>query len=495
MPDDTLLRLAFLRLAGGTAAAGIAGCGGGSGATPAYAVAAATTAPATPTPSATPSGPSLAASIAISRASTSGTVPAALAGLSYEKATISSGLFSATDTTLIGCFTRLGPSILRIGGNSVDKTTWTPAGAGRTSGQVAPADIAGLAAFVQATGWRIIYGINLGANTPAAAAAEATVAAAAFGATLYGFEIGNECDLYKSNGFRPATYTVSDFITEWASYAAAIRGSVPNAPLTGPASAGSIGSWTVPFAAAEAAGIRLLTQHYYRANGQDPTSTISLLLAGDPNLPGELAQLQSASTSDNIANGYRIAEANSFYNGGAPNVSDAYGTALWAVDFLLINALNGSAGVNFHGGGSGPGYTPIADSSGAVVEVRPEYYGMLLVAQIPPGPMYPVTITTMLELTAYAVSGANGSTSLVIVNTDPANIAVATIALGASASRAVPLVLAGAGLNATEGTTLGGASIANTGAWTPIAAPTIVFTGPSLTVNVAPATAVLYTIA
>jgi hypothetical protein len=186
-----------------------------------------------------------------------------------------------------------------------------------------------------------------------------------------------------------------------------------------------------------------------------------------------------------------MAEANSFYNGGAPNVSDAYGTALWAIDFLLLNAQNASAGVNFHGGGNGTGYTPIADSGGAVVEVRPVYYGMLFVAQIPTGAMYPTTVTTSLLLSAYAIAASNGATYVAIVNKDATNTAVASIALGKSASQAVPLVLAGTGLSATSGTTLGGASVGNNGAWSPLAAAPIVFSGTSLTVNVAPASALL----
>jgi hypothetical protein len=445
---------------------------------------------ATATPVNPPTGPSQTASITLSPASNAGAVPAALAGLSYEKNKLSSGFFNGSNATLIGCFQRLGPSVLRIGGNSVDQTTWTPTGAGSTAGQVAPADISGLAAFLQSAGWQVIYGINLGTNTPAAAAAEAAFAAQALGTSLYGFEIGNECDLYAGNGIRTSSYNLAAFESEWTSYAAAIRASVPNAPLTGPASAGSVSTWTVPFASAESASIRLLTQHYYRANGQNATSTIPFLLAGDPNLPGELAQLQAAASTNRIANGYRIAEANSFYNGGAPNVSDAYGTALWAIDFLLLNAQNGSAGVNFHGGGNGTGYTPIADSGGAVVEVRPVYYGMLFVAQIPTGPMLPAAVTSSLLLTAYAVA-AGSQTYVAIVNKDATNTAVTTIALGKTASRATPLALAGTGLNATSGTTLGGVAVTNSGGWSPIGTAPIVFSGSSLTVNVPPASALL----
>jgi hypothetical protein len=71
-------------------------------------------------------------------------------------------------------FKLLGPSVLRIGGNSVDKNIWSPNGPGQTAGQIAPSDVASLAAFVKAAGWQCLYGINLGgaatgATTPALA--------------------------------------------------------------------------------------------------------------------------------------------------------------------------------------------------------------------------------------------------------------------------------------------------------------------------------------
>ncbi len=80
--------------------------------------------------------------------------------------------FSPQNSDAIGLFKLIGPSLLRIGGNSVDKTTWMPNGAGRTSGQVAPSDIDALAGFLQATGWQVLYGTNLAQSTPALAAAE-----------------------------------------------------------------------------------------------------------------------------------------------------------------------------------------------------------------------------------------------------------------------------------------------------------------------------------
>jgi hypothetical protein len=134
----------------------------------------------------------------------------AFAGLSYEKSSINESpyLFTASNANLIGLFKRIGPSVLRIGGNSVDKNVWNASGAGNATAQVAPADVAALAAFVKAAGWRCLYDINLGgsatgATTPALATAEVAYAYQQFGSSLLGIEIGNECDLYAI----PATTT------------------------------------------------------------------------------------------------------------------------------------------------------------------------------------------------------------------------------------------------------------------------------------------------
>ena len=153
--------------------------------------------PANPQPM--PAGLLTQASLLVT-ATSMGSIGPAFAGLSYEKSKLYSPLFSASNSDLIGMFERLGPSVLRVGGNSVDRNVWTPNGPGQTPGQIAPGDVDSLAAFVKAAGWQCLYGINLGgaatgATTPALAAAEVAYAAQQFGSSLVGIEIGNEPDL------------------------------------------------------------------------------------------------------------------------------------------------------------------------------------------------------------------------------------------------------------------------------------------------------------
>ena len=256
----------------------------------------------------------------------------------------------------------------------MDRTTWTPSGKGRTSGQVAPPDIDALAGFLKATGWQILYGVNLAQSTPALAAAEVAYAVQSLGSYLYGIEIGNEVDLYHSNGYFPSTWGFSDYLALWQSFVGAIRQLSPNVPLTGPVAASNVSGYVAPFAKAEGTNIILLSDHYYRGNGQSATSTVNLLVSPDTNIVTQAKAMLAVSQSIDVP--YRFAETNSFYNGGAPNVSDSYASALWVIDHLFACALNGAQGINLHGGGNSTGYTPIADSAGVVVGANRSFTGL-----------------------------------------------------------------------------------------------------------------------
>jgi hypothetical protein len=357
--------------------------------------------------------------VAVDQRRSGATINSGYAGFSYEKSSLANGFFSASTYPLVRLFHRLGNGLLRLGGNSVDRTSWQAADARQAGSTVGPSDVDALATFLRATGWTVIYGINLATNAPALAAEEASYVARSLGRHLYAFEIGNEPDAYAFNRLRPPSYSYGDFLGEWNAFAVAVRRAAPQAKLSGPASAWHETSWTVPFARDEGHRIVLLTQHYYRANGLSPQSTLALLLAGDPALPGLLDPLAQASREAGIRDGYRLTEANSFYDGGAPHISNTFGSALWAIDFLFANARHGSSGVNFHGGGASPGYTPIADDGRKVVEVRPEYYGILLFSQMGAGRLLEVSRPmTRLSISAYAIAGL-GRTCIMLVNKEP----------------------------------------------------------------------------
>jgi len=428
-------------------------------------------------PQPVPDGPFTQASLTLS-ATTTGAIGSGFAGLSYEKSSLYEPLFTASNTELIGMFKRLGPSVLRIGGNSVDRNVWTPNGKGQTPGQIAPPDVEALAAFVKQTGWQCIYGINLGgaatgATTPELAAAEVAYAAEQFGSSLIGIEIGNECDGYgAAASYFAGNWSLEQFESLWGQFRAAIVAAAPGVPVTGPASGSNVSTWTVPFGeAATSNNISLLTQHYYRGNGQAATSTAANLLTPDTNLTNCLSLLSSGAKSAGVP--FRLGECNSYFNGGATGVSDSYASALWVVDFLFNSAHGGAAGVNLHGGGDAGGYTPIADAAGVVVGARPEYYGMLLFTLAGQGALYQTQLSAgQLNATAYAVKTATG-VNIVIVNKDATQNLELSLILPQVAKSATLMAMtqssggAAPSLAATSGVTIQGGAVDASGNFTP----------------------------
>ncbi len=478
--DDTLMtRREALAIAGSAAAIGLLGGCGGSG--PGL-----TTAPSGP-PQPVPAGPITDATITVG-APTTASLPASFVGLSYEKNKMAQPLFTGGNSDLIALFRRLGSGVLRIGGNSVDETTWAPSGAGQTTGEVAPSDIDALAAFATATGWPVLYGVNFAQSTASAAASEVAYAANALGANLLGIEIGNEPDLYAGKYFA-SSYSYADWFAGWQSFASAIRTASPGVPLTGPVVASKT-TWFTSFAEAST-GVVLLSNHYYRANGQSPSSTIDLLVSyPDTRLQSLLTKLETAASGAGLP--FRMAETNSFYNGGAPGISDSYASALWVIEHLFTIAAGGGVGVNMHGGGNGPGYTPIADTNGVVSDVRPEYYGLLLFSLAGQGPILATSITAGgLNTSAFTVANSASQRALVVVNADPTQNLAFTATLPSPVSRATLQQLTGPALSATTGAALQGAAVGLDGSLVEGAAYGLAVSGARVTGYVAAASAAL----
>jgi len=418
-------------------------------------------------PQPVPSGPLMSASISVSN-SNSGVIGPRFAGLSYDKVSMSLPRFTPQNTDLIGMFRTLGHSMLRIGGNSVDLMHWAPNGTGLTSGEIAPSDIDALAGFLDATEWTVLYSVNLATSTPAAAAAEVAYAAQSLGKYLYGIEFGNEPNQYGAANFFPASsWNLRTFEQLWEQFRTATVQATPNVVVTGPAVVEDISSWTIPFA--QYVGrqqIALLTEHYYRGNGQSPSSTAAELISPDPALMAELVALKAGAASIGIP--FRFAEANSFYDGGAIGVSNSYASSLWVIDFLFNVAQGGGNGVNLTGGGDTDGYTPIADNDGAVVEARPEYYGTLLFSLAGQGTLFDTTVSASgLDVSAYAVERPDGGLNIIAVNKDTTRNLQLTIECGQAVRSAELIVMTGPSLEATSGVAIQGAMVAQNGSFTP----------------------------
>ena len=82
---------------------------------------------------------------------------------------------------------------------------------------------------------------------------------------LFGFEVGNEPDLYSKDSIRDTSYKLKDYEKEFRHYYDTIRKYQPTAVFTGPGCASNYTEWTEPFRRDmdTLKSFSMLTQHYY----------------------------------------------------------------------------------------------------------------------------------------------------------------------------------------------------------------------------------------
>ncbi len=421
-------------------------------------------------------------------------------GLSYESAQLGNpNFFSGDNTELAGFIHRLGRSgVLRIGGNTSEFTHWAGNGAnkadtpqnqklreqdktnpiayslavGPDTGHKAPAPvnitplaIRNLRDLLDACGWKLIYGLNIGTGTPEQAADEASYVMDAVGSKLIAFQLCNEPDLFYRNGIRKSDYNFNQFAEEWQRFYQAIRERVSNAPFAGPDTAYN-NEWLVPFANQFKNEAMFLSQHYY-AEGPptDPSMTIARLLKPNPKLEAEFEGMKETVHDSGLP--FRLAETNSCYQGGKQGVSDTFASALWGADLMYQLASEGGMGINFHGGGYG-WYTPIAGTRENGFLARPIYYGMLLFAQAGPGQLIESKLDGLEQaplLTAYGLRSDSGKIKVAVFNKNLDRSVRLTIESGQRTERVTALRLHAPRVDATTDTTFGGSPVGASGAW------------------------------
>jgi hypothetical protein len=450
-----------------------------------------------------PSGTGTAATVTVNPGSVVGAIGADFTGFSYEKTHIMNGSLTANNTNMIALYKLLGTPMLRIGANDVERCTWAGEGPApsQPNGQpfvikVTTGGVDQLCDFLAATGSKGIYGLNFQYGNVALSAAEAAYVMGKCPSSIFAFEIGNEPDKYGSWAAQQ---------TDYETMATAVL-AAPGALLAGPAATtGSAASFTPPYADSESAKwgsqLVLLTQHSYVAAANTSGCSVPNLQITTTKLTDVFTSTQAAATKNNIANGYRMGENNTCSGHGQQGVSDTFISALWAVDYMFEVARRGGTGVNFHNGELGMDgpvpfyYEPIKEDQGVVVQVQPEYYGLLLFTQAGVGSMVSTTVTTSAQnFTAWAIK-ANGFTSVVLNNRDASSAVSATVNLGAAVSSASAIYLQGTpagSLTAAAGNvTLAGAQVSVAGDW-PRNAPYIqTISGNNVSVYVPAASAAL----
>ena len=408
-------------------------------------------------------------SMAVDPAAVIENIPEDFIGFGYETSAVARrGYFSPANTTLVQLYRTLtAHGLVRIGGNVSDHTRYAVDGvaAARPESQVTVINrqsLLDLGGFLRATGWKAIWGLNLGTGSPAEAVEEAVAVQAALGDRLDCFQIGNEVDqLPRFHG----DYTA--YHEAYLAYKEAIRAVLPGAAFSGPDVA-SHADWATQFAAEEAADLRYVTMHYYRSGAKSPNATAEVLLQDDRALDAKLEVLRRASQSSSVD--YRIVETNSFYGGGKPGVSDRFGSALWCLDYLFRLASAEARGVNLETDVNQLGwvshYSPIFRDAAGHLTARPSYYAMLAFALAGRGRLIHVRLEKpALNLTAYATTDSQGALWLTVINKDLQASAEIEITLPLGYADADVFRLRAPAVDSADQITLGGAEVSSDGTW------------------------------
>ncbi|MEO8300757.1 MAG: glycosyl hydrolase family 79 C-terminal domain-containing protein [Rhizomicrobium sp.] len=398
-------------------------------------------------------------------------IPADYMGLGFEASSVATpGLLSGDNHTYVQLVRTLGAQgVIRVGGNVSDFSAYDANGTSKNLPKdtvLTKENFRQLRSFLDATGWKLIWGLNLGTGKLDNMVEEARAIAQAAGDRLIAFEIGNEPDLFSRAGHRQGNYDYVAWHTEFRRYKAAIRAVLPRAAFAGPDIAMASLDWMQSFARDEAGDLALLTAHHYITGQANPAATLEFMLAEEKKYQPALSKFQSISQAARVP--WRMCETASFSGGGKAGVSDTFAAALWALDYLFVLASYGSSGVNMETGVNHLGvvskYTPISDDLAGRHAAAPEYYGLLAFAQAGKGEQLALTSTTGgVNLTAYATrSGTN--ITLTLINKDMSRDAAVTVS-GVQAKQARVMRLAAPSLTATTGITLGGAFVDDGGKW------------------------------
>jgi len=402
-------------------------------------------------------------------------IAADFTGLSFEMNyvladTNGNHFFSLQNRSLIAMFKTLGVKSLRVGGNTADRPTLpTPN----------TADVDNLFAFAKAAGVKVIYTLRLREGSLSAATEMANYIQQHYADQLDCFAIGNEPNVF-SKEFPP-------YLAEWKKYAAEITtpGNSQTARFCGPSTSPGHETWARNFAIefGNRGPLSLISQHDYP--GGDARRATNAMVARDKILAPAMAQHYTKFAAnwvpEVLSNGlpYRLEEANSFYDGGALDVSDTFTAALWALDYQWWWASHGASGINFHTGDkvaardeSKPCRYAVFWSSASGYNVHPIAYGLKMFSLGAQGRQLAATVENQenLNLAIYAAAPRPQAMCVTLINREhgpdgrTAHIALASGIPGARA-RVMLLKVTGGDVAAKTGVTLGGAAIQDDAEW------------------------------
>ena len=410
-------------------------------------------------------------------------IPADYAGIGFEtwaelpdRSGVSGHLFSPTNTQLITLFTNTGIRNLRLGGGTVD---------GLHAAIPSRADIDSVFGFARAAGVKVIYSLPLLNGDAAQDAATARYIWMHYRPYLDCFAIGNEPNeppYYSAPSGAITNYAC--YLAAWRTFAALITNAVPDAKFTGPEAGGW--DWVGEFAKDEknSGRVVLITHHEYAGgkpfinHGQDEMpvpQAIDNMLSGNW-VTNEYVRFWRKTLAQVAPTGLpcRMTEANDYLR-GVTNASDAFASALWALDYMHWWAARGCAGINFHNN-QHTGWlktdTFYLDDATREYRINPKAYAIRTFDLGGHGYVEPVAVSNGegLNLTAYAV-GDGTNLCVTIINKEhgiaarDAVVTITPIGLSLKSAKVMFLTAPNNDAGATIGVILGGALITNRAPW------------------------------
>ncbi|KAB8298748.1 hypothetical protein EYC80_000923 [Monilinia laxa] len=216
------------------------------------------------------------------------------------------------------------------------------------------------------------------------------------GGKLLLWEYGNEPDLFSTSAqgpVRPPTWNESTYVSQWLNGSRRIKEDVAKACPD----LASYGFMAPSFAGVENhlnpvitwndgmnidGDIELISSHNYIGGATQPGVTLQGTLMNHTQTKVSIARQLNVSNllaSSNVP--FILGETNSLYNQGAPGLSNAYGAALWNLDFALYGASKNIHRIHFHTGLSFryQSWQPI-DTEINPKGTKPPYYGNIAAA-------------------------------------------------------------------------------------------------------------------